>query len=53
MSAVQGQAVNNVKTITKSSVIGKETMQHHPVKNEIIYPASGRVEKSKVTLMST
>jgi len=43
----QGSAFSNVKTITKSSVTGKETLQHHPIRNEITYPGSGRIEKNK------
>jgi hypothetical protein len=41
-------AYSNIKTIIKSSVIGEEKMTHHPVRSEITYPASGRVEKLKV-----
>jgi hypothetical protein len=40
-------AYSNVKTITKSSVTGKETMQHHPIRTEITYPGSGKIEKTK------
>jgi hypothetical protein len=40
-------ACNNVKNITKSSVTGKERLHHVPVRTEITYPASGRIEKTK------
>jgi hypothetical protein len=40
MTQAPGQAFTNVKT---TSI---ETMEHHPVKTEIAFPASGRIEKS-------
>jgi hypothetical protein len=43
----EARAFTNVKTRTRSSVTGKETMQHHPVGNEITFPASDRVEKEQ------
>jgi hypothetical protein len=42
-------AYTNVKTTIKNPKTGEEHMTHHPIKSEITYPASGRVEKTKST----
>jgi len=43
----QDQASTNIKTIVKNPKTGEGKMTHHPVRTEITYPASGKVEKGK------